>query len=150
MIFVVSFIFVSIFHVIGGAMLGTGLRRLRNGVDAQAIALIVFGALVGGGPLFRASSLFGEINQFYFTSAQVVVFVGVILLALFLPEATVQLFQSVPMRNIGLGGVLIFSGVMGSIGIFEQSPSGAIAMLAFFSVTGIVLVAVGLRALFKS
>jgi len=148
-IYVVSLVFMSVFHVLGGMTMGTGLRRLRAGFSLEAVALIVAGAFFGGGPLFKGSGLFGEINPLYFTLAQGAVFLAAISLAYFLPEGILQTFQSPAMRNLGLGGLLIFTGALGSVAVFEETPSGAIAMAVFFGISGMMLIVIGLRETFK-
>jgi hypothetical protein len=48
--------FVSIFHIIGGAAIGSGLRRLSHGFAIQPIFLVVWGVFFGVLPLSIGAS----------------------------------------------------------------------------------------------
>jgi hypothetical protein len=146
----VSLVFFSIFHIIGGAIAGYALRQLRIRFSIQMLFTLFAGVIFGGAPLFQNSALASSSEYIFVVTVQIIVFASAILLALFLPEAIVTTFKSEEMISIGLGGVMLFGAFLGTSAIFEMSPSGAIALAVFFGGVGVWLIGRGLRQLFKS
>jgi len=144
--------FLCLFHLIGGAAIGSVLRGvLRGKFSCNSFFFLIWGGLFGGMPL-----LFG-IQEFqkgapYFLMVQFAVFATAILVVAFIPEDLLATLRSPNIFSIAIGGVfltlgvaMLFTNIFELKGLPEKLLGGGI-----FILTGGAVFLIGLWRLIKS
>lgn len=141
--------FVSIFHVIGGAAIGVGLRRLLRGVSVQPIFLIVWGSFFGVVPLFIGAVELAAKGMPLFFAAEIAVLLGTILLVAFIPDWIAEAFQSQNIYLMLFGSVFLLAGIGAGIAAWQEDVAAGLAMLFIFGGAGALMFGIGLTKLLK-
>lgn len=141
--------FLSLFHIIGGAVIGTTLRGLRGGLSCNTPFLLMWGVGFGGIPLMFGWMMFNQQGMLYLLIAQILVFVGAILLAALQPAWVFEPFKTPAVRMIGTGGICLIIGVTIGIATVQQEPMVALLFGGIFGGVGALVMANGVKTLFK-
>ncbi len=141
--------FVSIFHIIGGAAIGSGLRRLSHGFALQPIFFIVWGVFFGVLPLYIGVSELTAKGFPLFFAAEIMVLLGTILLVAFVPDWIAEAFQSQNIYLILFGSVFLLTGIGAGIAAWQESIAAGLAMFFAFGSLGTFMFGMGLTKLLK-
>jgi hypothetical protein len=144
--------FLCLFHIIGGAAIGSVLRGVLRGKFAcNSFFFVIWGGLFGGIPL-----LFG-IQEFqkgapYFLMIQFAVFAAAIFVVALVPDDLLAALRSPNIFSIAIGGVflmlgaaMLFTNIFELKGLPEKLLGGGV-----FIVTGGAVFLIGLWRLIKS
>lgn len=144
--------FLCIFHLIGGAAIGSVLRGvLRAQFSCNSIFLLIWGGLFGGMPLvFGVQELQKETS--YFLAIQSGVFITSILIVALIPEELMATLRSPNIASVAIGGifltlgvVMLFTNLFPLKSLPEKLLGGGI-----FALTGGVVFLIGLWRILKS
>ncbi len=141
--------FVSIFHVIGGIVVGSTLRGLRHGFPCGKIFLLFWGVLFGGMPLAIGAELFAKPGETYLFWIEILVLLGAILGGALVPSWVNENFDSTDLYPIGFGGVFLLIGLfVGGISL-KTDPFFGLAFGCIFGGVGAAVLFSSLRSLLK-
>ncbi len=141
--------FLCIFHIPGGAALGTVLRQLRTGqFGSQSYFFIIWGSGFGGIPLLiGAASLLPSMPLLF--ALELAVFVGTIVLVAFLPAGLLELFSWSSLGVVVFGALFFIVGAIIFAATWRESPFNALLPGALFMLIGVFALAVGVRQALK-
>ena len=149
--------FLSLFHVIGAAGLGYGLRgvwnwlRGKEGGRGNALFLIVWGAGFGGIPFFFGLDLARQGKPAVFLG-EVLVWGSTFLVALLAWDEVMEWlrpFLHPDVFLVAFGGIFMLAGAAAGSFIVREDPLFALLFGGLFVVIGGVIYFAGLRRLLK-
>ena len=144
--------FLCLFHLIGGAAIGSVLRgALRGKFACNSFFFLIWGGLFGGMPLVFGIQEFQK-GASYFLMIQFAVLATAILVVAFIPEDLLAALRSPNIFSIAIGGVFLTLGVaMLFTNIFELKglPEKLLGGGIFILMGGAVFL-IGLWRLIKS
>jgi hypothetical protein len=143
--------FLCIFHLLGGAAIGSVLRNVLRGKFAcNSIFFLVWGGLFGGMPLvFGIQEL--QRGAPNFLAIQCAVFIAAIFVVALIPEDLMATLRSPNILSIAIGGVFL---TLGAITLFTnvftlKTPEKLIGG-GVFALTGGAVFLLGLWRIIKS
>ncbi len=154
------FVFLSLFHVIGAAVLANALRRLwrdlrvRELMGCRSVFLVVWAAMFGCLPLAFGIGFAGqEGGTPLFLFGEVLVWLTTFLMVLLAEEALKDVFE--PFRHqetllMLLGGVFVVTGVSVVSAMIVEEELGGMLAGGIFTLLGGTVFGVGLWRLLKS
>jgi hypothetical protein len=156
----VIFLFLSVFHVIGAAVLADTLRKLqrslreREPMGCRLIFLMVWASMFGCIPFGVGAGLAGTAGRApLLLTAQVLVWTSTFLVSLLAPQALRQTLQPFLHEETLLmlfgGGFLVGGLAVASLVTREEGPEG-ILWGGFFALVGALIFGYGLRKLLRS
>lgn len=132
--------FLSLFHLIGGIVAGSSLRRgIHQGWSCNLIGAIVWGIAFGGFPLFIGVAGFIKMGVPVFVAVEFLVFIGGFMAATLMPDWIPELFNVSALLPILFGGVFMVIGVILFMAIAGDSLPYALFALAAFGGSGAVV-----------
>jgi len=156
----VLFLFLSVFHVIGAAVLADTLRRLRHSLrereptGCRLVFLTVWATMFGCIPFGFGAGLVGSGGRVPFVLiGQVLVWTSTFLVTLLAPQALRQalepfLHEETLLMLFG-GGFLVGGLAVASLVTGEEGPNGLL-LGGSFAMVGAVIFGYGLWKLFRS
>ncbi len=132
--------FLSLFHLIGGIVAGSSLRRgIHQGWSCNLFGAIFWGIAFGGFPLFIGVSGFVRMGVLYLAAVELLVFVSALLAAMLMPDWIPEVFNVSALAPILFGGVFMVIGVILFMAIAGDSLLYALLALAAFGGSGAVV-----------
>jgi hypothetical protein len=141
--------FLGLFHLIGGIVAGSSLRRgIHQGWSCNLIGAIFWGIAFGGFPLFIGVTGFMRMRVPYIAGVELLIFVGAFLAATLMPDWIPEIFNVSALLPILFGGVFMVIGVILFMAIAGDSlPYALFALGAFGGSGAVVFVTSAVRAL---
>jgi len=149
--------FLSLFHVIGAAGLGYGLRRVWNWLRGReagggnTLFLIVWGAGFGGIPFFFGLNL-ARLGEPVVFLGEVLIWGSAFLVALLAWDEVMEWlrpFLHPDVFLIAFGGIFMLAGAAAGSFIVREDPLFALVFSGLFMVIGGAIFFAGLRGLLK-
>lgn len=126
--------FICLFHLIGGLVVGSFFRQLRNGGSWSEFNRLVWGLAAGGLPMVIGASMFADAGMPHLVAVEVFVFSAAALVVAFFPDWFAEPFRSPHVKQIFFGGVFIIVGIM--VAILAWRASGWVAVLIGLAFVG--------------
>lgn len=141
--------FVCLFHVIGGAAVGSTVRGwLRGRVACSSMYMVVWGGFFGGVPLVLGYNLLVPQGGILYFGIELAVLFGTIALVALLPDWFVQSFDGRAIAPVALGGIFLLTGLAVGMSTFAESPLTALGIGGLFAgVGGLVFISAVVRAI---
>lgn len=107
--------FLSLFHIVGGSVVGATLRNMRqaglSGVTNQG-CLLVWGVMFGGLPLLFGLAAFREYGDWWLLPTQITILIATILIVFLLGSSLREMLGQESVKWLGAGGFLAITGML--------------------------------------
>lgn len=146
---IVTLGFISIFHFIGGVTVGSALRNLNNGFAFRKVFFLIWGLLFGCMPLALGIQAFLKAGAAHLFAIELIVLVGAILGAAFIPDWVLESYNSADLFSIGFGGLFFLVGLIVGVELLRTDLIAGLVLGGTFGGVGVVMLFFGLRSLLQ-
>lgn len=139
----------SLFHIIGGIVIGIALHRLRQGFALNAIFFLFWGTIFSLVPLAMGVQTFQEAGVPFLIVVQVIIIFCAIGTAFFVRADFIEDLQSQNVSLILWGSVFFLIGLATGVLMIRDNLFAGLLFLAAFGGAGLFMLTNGLRGLFR-
>ena len=127
--------FMSLFHIIGGSVIGSTLKKMRQAGAANGGCLLIWGVMFGGIPLAFGAAELAQSGVVWMLPAQLLIFLGSIVITFLFGSSLKDMLNQESIKFMAAGGFFLVGGILAAT-ILMHEEEGLMSGIFGFLICG--------------